>query len=396
MAHASPGPDGRCDPPDDGLFATAWGVMGADGPQMACCRTGEGRPHPEGCGLPSPGGSRSAREGRAPSTPGSPEALVDLLPDVLPGPTTRVGAPQLGLDLGEVAARVALVVARLVPAPIVRLGVGEGARVGLAPQRPAPRVEVPLEGRAVAAPVLVDVDPLLADGVADGPALGLDVAVDHDLAGDDGLLAGDRLLAAHGDADGALLEGGVQLAGGHGAVGHVDAVDGDLLAAQLDRDVHPLGGDLLADVDRAQLALALLDRQALLADRDADLLVAVGVIEVAAAFGPEVEAILVHALERAEGDPPLAHVGVLVIVAVDGAVVAIVGVEDVQPLAKLALEVHDRSFRPRDRRGRRALGADGRADRRGWPLLRTSPPPPSERGDGVPARAPRGRSSGGS
>jgi len=39
-------------------------------------------------------------------------------------------APQLGLDLRKIAAGVALVVGGVVAAPIVRLGVGEGAGVG--------------------------------------------------------------------------------------------------------------------------------------------------------------------------------------------------------------------------------------------------------------------------
>ena len=54
---------------------------------------------------------------------------------------------------------------------------------------------------------LVDLHPLLAEGVRDPLRLGGARLVDHHLAGDHGLLAGHRLLAPHRDADGALLEG---------------------------------------------------------------------------------------------------------------------------------------------------------------------------------------------
>ena len=136
----------------------------------------------------------------------------------------------------------------------------------------------------------------------------------------------------------------VNVAGGDRTILDVDPVDGHFLVPKLDRDVDLLGGDVLADVDRAHLALALLDVQPLLAHGDADLALGSAArlvrLEVLAPLGAEVQAILVHALEGAHGNPPLADVGVLVVVAIDRAVLAIVGAEDLQPLAELALQIH--------------------------------------------------------
>src|SRR4051812_20945942 len=112
-----------------------------------------------------------------------------------------MGALQFRLDVREVAAGVALVVGRLVAAPIVRLGIGEGPGVGLRPEARLPLAEVLLERRPIAAPVLVDVHPLLADGVADGLALSLHLAIDDDLTRHDRLLLDDGFLAPYGNAD---------------------------------------------------------------------------------------------------------------------------------------------------------------------------------------------------
>jgi len=200
-----------------------------------------------------------------------------------------------------------------------------------------------LERRAVAVPVLVDVHPLVPDGVADRLALGLDVTVHYDLAGDHGFLRGECLLAANRHPDRPLLEGVCHVAGRHRSVCHVHPVDGHFLVAELDRHVDLLGVYGLADIDFAHLALPLLDIKALFDDGDSNIALGaelVGRPEVLLPLGTDVEPILFHALERADGDAPLANVGELVVVAVDGAVVPIVGPENMQPLAQLALQIH--------------------------------------------------------
>src|SRR5436190_1951522 len=77
--------------------------------------------------------------------------LADLLAQVLPGIAAGVRAPQIGLDVLEAPALVALVVGGLVAAPVVRLGIGEGTGVGGRTHPSAPLAEVLLEGRPVAA-----------------------------------------------------------------------------------------------------------------------------------------------------------------------------------------------------------------------------------------------------
>src|SRR5688500_7928404 len=138
-------------------------------------------------GLLSQGDRRRGSVRPAPSAPaGVLEAFahfaLDLLPGVVAGPA---GLTELGLDLFEGLAGVAL----------VDRGAVAGAEVGLhlleLPARWWLALAVGfLVGGTSLVVVLVHLDPLLADGVGDLLRLGGAGLVDHDFAGDDGLLVG--------------------------------------------------------------------------------------------------------------------------------------------------------------------------------------------------------------
>jgi len=133
----------------------------------------------------------------------------------------------------------------------------------------------------------------------------------------------------------------------------------DFFVHQLDRDVHLLGHDVLADIDGAELDLSLLDVQPLLDHGDADLALDVGGIrggvgdagpvEVAGAGLADLQAVVLNAVERGDRDALAADVGIIPIDAIDGPILSVIGADDVQPLAKLQLLSHDLSSSRRAR-----------------------------------------------
>jgi len=107
------------------------------------------------------------------------------------------------------------------------------------------------------------------NGAVGRPALiGGHGLLDHHLAGDDSFLGDDRFLAAHRDTNCPLLEG--VLAGLQRACRRADLLHGDFLAAQRHGNALLLLNDTAADLDLAEIDLALADLQLLLDHRHAN------------------------------------------------------------------------------------------------------------------------------